>query len=69
MSQLLSEETRKELFRTLVNNQDQGSNVETSRQRIAAQFGTAVEEVRRIEREGISKQWPPLSSTGGFPTG
>jgi hypothetical protein len=60
MSQLLSEETRKELFRTLVNNQDQGSNVETSRQRIAAQFGTAVEEVRRIEREGISKQWLPL---------
>jgi hypothetical protein len=60
MSQLLSEETRKELFHTLVNNQDQGSNVETSRQRIAAQFGTAVEEVRRIEREGISKQWLPL---------
>ena len=51
MSQLLSEETRKELFRTLVNNQDQGSNVDTSRERMSAQFGTAVEEVRRSSVE------------------
>ena len=60
MSEPLPEETRKELFRTLVDVQDQGTAVEDSRQQIAAQFRIAVDEVRGIEQEGIANQWPPL---------
>ena len=60
MSEPLPEETRKELFRTLVDVQDQGTAVEDSRQQLAAQFRIAVDEVRGIEQEGIANQWPPL---------
>ena len=60
MSEPLPEETRKELFRTLVDVQDQDSTVEDSRRQVAAQFRIAVDEVRGIEQEGITKQWPPL---------
>ncbi len=60
MSEPLPEETRKELFRTLVDVQDQDSTVEDSRRQVAARFRIAVDEVRGIEQEGITKQWPPL---------
>ncbi len=60
MPELLPEETRKELFRTLVDVQDRGSTVEDSRGQVAAQFRITVEEVCGIEREGMAKQWPPL---------
>ena len=60
MSELLPEETRKDLFRTLVEVQDQGSTVEDSRRQVAEQFLIAVDDVRGIEQEGITNQWPPL---------
>lgn len=60
MSEPLPEETRKEVFRTLVETQDGGSSVEESRRQVAAQFRVEPEAVRDIEREGISKQWAPL---------
>lgn len=65
MTETLPEETRKELFRSLVHIQDEGLSVEDSRKRIADQFRTAEEQVREIEREGIANQWPPLSADGG----
>lgn len=61
MTNALPEDTRKELFQALVSIQDRGTSVEDSRNQVAGQFQTAVEEVRNIEREGIAKQWPPLT--------
>ncbi len=60
MPDLLPENTRKELFRMLVDIQDQGSSVEASRNQVAAHYQVEVEEVRGIEREGLQKQWPPI---------
>ena len=51
---------RKEVFRVLVLLQDLGETVETSRARVAAQFGITYSELAGIEREGIAGNWPPL---------
>ena len=56
----LSEERRKDIFRALVEAQDGGASVEESRRQVAQQFGVSEQEVRRIEREGLDKGWPPL---------
>lgn len=61
MPDQLPEENRKELFRTLVESQDQGTTVKDSRTHMASQFNITIEQVHDIEREGINKQWPPLS--------
>ncbi len=53
-------EKRKEIFRTLVELQDDGCQTEQSRVKIADQFCISVLEVQDIEREGIANQWPPL---------
>lgn len=53
-------EDRKEVFRVLVQLQDRGESVQTSRALISAQFRISQEEVVGIEREGISQSWPPL---------
>ena len=60
MTESLSEEARKDAFRTLVNTQDEGSPVKDSRIHVAAQFHINVNELRSIENEGITKQWAPL---------
>ncbi len=56
----LREEQRKEAFRMLVQLQDEGSAAEQSRVAVAAQFSINVRDVQNVEREGITKQWPPL---------
>jgi hypothetical protein len=56
----LPEERRKEVFRTLVEAQDQDMGVEQSRRAVAQQFGLTEADVRRIEREGLDGAWPPL---------
>lgn len=58
--ELLADEQRQEIFRTLVELQDAGRETEQSRKWVAAQFSVAVNVVQAIEREGITKQWPPL---------
>lgn len=55
-----TEERRKEIFRTLVEAQDQDMGVEQSRRVVAQQFDLTEAEVRRIEREGLDGMWPPL---------
>jgi hypothetical protein len=40
--------------------QDGGASVAESRRQVAQQFGVSEQEVRRIEREGLDKGWPPL---------
>jgi DNA-directed RNA polymerase sigma subunit (sigma70/sigma32) len=56
----LPEEVRKEIFRVLVEAQDQGMNVTQSRAAIAQRFGVTEDRVRAIEREGLDGVWPPL---------
>jgi hypothetical protein len=53
-------ERRMEVFAALVAAQDQGASVATSRHLIARRFSMPVEEVEKIESEGIDQQWPPL---------
>jgi hypothetical protein len=37
-----------------------GASVPDSRLGVAKQYGLAVGEVRRVEREGLDGEWPPL---------
>jgi hypothetical protein len=57
----LSEPQRQEIFLALVQAQDQHLSVVQSRKQVAEQFGVSEEQVRRLEQEGIDKEWPPLS--------
>jgi hypothetical protein len=56
----LLEEERKAVFRALVEAQDRQLSVLQSRALVAEQFGLTERELRRIEREGEDKGWPPL---------
>ena len=56
----LPEDRRKEIFRALVETQDQGVKVEQSRKMIAEQFEVPEAQVRQIESEGLDAVWPPL---------
>ena len=60
MIEPLLEEKRKDVFRMLVELQDEGHTTEDSRLRVAAQFSINMREVQNVEREGIARQWPPL---------
>jgi hypothetical protein len=56
----ISEERRREIFHALVEAQDQSMSVSASREHVAQQFGVSVQQVLRIEREGLDSAWPPL---------
>jgi hypothetical protein len=56
----IDETRRREVFRALVEAQDGGSSVLQSRADVARHFRIPPHEVRRIEGEGIDKNWPPL---------
>lgn len=60
MSIALTESQRQEIFAALVEIQDQGLSVDPSRREVATKFGLNVEDVKAIESEGLSRQWPPL---------
>ena len=53
-------ERRKEIFAALVKAQDEGTPVPASRSQVAESFGVTVRKVEAIEREGLTRQWPPL---------
>jgi hypothetical protein len=53
-------EQRMEVFRALVEAQDQEIGTVRSRQLIAERYGMTENEVRRIEEEGLEEEWPPL---------
>lgn len=57
----LPEARRREIFLALVQAQDQDMTVATSRETVAERFAISEGEVRRIEREGLDNEWPPLS--------
>jgi len=53
-------EDRKEIFLAIVEAQDQEMDVARSRKLAVDRFGVSESQVRRIEREGMDRQWPPL---------
>ena len=55
-----SEACRKALFRALIECQDRGVSVATSRIRVAESFGVTDKLMAEVEREGLDKGWPPL---------
>jgi hypothetical protein len=55
-----TEARRKEIFRALVDAQDQEMPVDVSRKVVAEWFGVSEDQVRLIEREGLDNRWPPL---------
>jgi hypothetical protein len=56
----LSQDERMAVFLALVEAQDQDMTVVQSRNAIAKRFGLSEQQVRRIEREGLDGNWPPL---------
>lgn len=56
----LSEAEKMEAFLTLVQSQDSGADVASSRRSVADRYGLSEQQVRLIEREGIEAGWPPL---------
>ena len=56
----ISEYRRKQIFLDLVDAQDHGLGVLKSRTLIAKRFGLTEGQIRRIEQEGLDRQWPPL---------
>jgi len=55
-----AEDRRREVFRALVEAQDQGAGVARSRTLVAERFGLSEKQVRDIEQEGLQAEWPPL---------
>jgi hypothetical protein len=60
MTPELPEDRRKEIFRALVEAQDQGTSVADSRTSVASRFNITEAQLREIEREGLNETWPPL---------
>jgi hypothetical protein len=60
MQNNLTQPDRQRIFLALVTAQDQDVSVADSRQLIAHRFDITEDEVRKIEREGIENNWPPL---------
>lgn len=56
----ISKSRRKEIFRALVDAQDQQLGVLQSRVIIAKRFGLDTRQLKNIEQEGIDNDWPPL---------
>ena len=53
-------EQRQIIFRSIVEAQDGGMAVASSRAQAASRFSVTEEQVKEIEREGLANQWPPL---------
>jgi DNA-directed RNA polymerase sigma subunit (sigma70/sigma32) len=57
----LTVKQKKEIFKALVELQDRNQlKISETIQQVAAQFGISEKEVRKIEDEGIEREWPPL---------
>ncbi len=60
MTSDLPEPLRRTIFAAIVAAQDAGASVPDSRAIVAKKHGIDVDEVKRIEREGLDAEWPPL---------
>jgi hypothetical protein len=52
---------RKSIFHTLVETQDSGVPVQESKKKVAAEYRLSREQLDLIEKEGVDKDWPPLT--------
>jgi len=57
----LTVQQRKSIFHALVSVQDAGTTVLESKKQVADQFRITKEQLDLIEKEGVDKDWPPLS--------
>ncbi|HMO36423.1 MAG TPA: hypothetical protein PKA06_10300 [Gemmatales bacterium] len=60
MSKRITVTERRNIFQALVRAQDNGASVGESRQNISRRFHVTEYTLRKIEDEGIARQWPPL---------
>jgi hypothetical protein len=52
---------RKSIFHALVESQDSGVPVQESKKKVAADYHLSREQLDLIEKEGVDKDWPPLT--------
>ena len=57
----LTVKQRKSIFHALVETQDQGVTVAESKKKVAAKYRLSREQLELIEKEGLEKDWPPLT--------
>ena len=57
----LTVKQRKSIFHALVETQDTGIPVAESKKKVAAKFRLTREQLDLIEKEGLDKDWPPLT--------
>jgi hypothetical protein len=57
----LTVKQRKSIFHALVETQDKGLNVAESKKQVADEYHLSREQLDLIEKEGVDKDWPPLS--------
>lgn len=60
MSKRITVAERRAIFQALVRAQDAGQSVGESRQTVTKRFRVTEYTLRKIEDEGIARQWPPL---------
>lgn len=60
MSKRITVMERRAIFQALVRAQDKGDSVIESRQHVSKRFHVTEYTLRKIEDEGIARQWPPL---------
>jgi hypothetical protein len=60
MSKRITVTERRAIFQALVRAQDKGESVNDSRQQVSKRFHVTEYTLRKIEDEGIARQWPPL---------
>ena len=61
MNRELTKEQRQHIFFKIVEQQDAGTAIEQSRQRVSEEFQITIKQVVTIEQQGRLDQWPPLS--------
>jgi hypothetical protein len=57
----LTVKQRQSVFFALVETQDQGATVPESKKKVAAEYHLSPEQLDLIEKEGLDKDWPPLT--------
>lgn len=60
MSKRITVMERRAIFQALVRAQDKGESVGESRLHVSKRFHVTEYTLRKIEDEGIARQWPPL---------
>ena len=56
----LTNDQRRDIFRALIEAQDAGQSVAESLKATAEKFQVSQDMVKKIEIEGVGKEWPPL---------